>query len=359
MALDIRRVIVLRDRMCLCYAVRMPTTARMPTRIAKATRGSLPRPGVLVDRQIQAVMDLGLLQIKEFDGSRLEGASYDFRVGPKAAVTTASRPVDLREQPLVLEPYAAALVLVEETVKLSDRILGRLGSHSNLFRHGIFASIGPQIDPGYSGRMRVSLSNPTEHPFVIKHKSPFITAEFVLLTEAPKKKYAGAPGEPDLTEEEMNRILGSGGPSLKDIHRDMLELQRTMKDTATLAKDMPRFVDFQQSAIGKMNGYLQGLAASRLGAVPLTTLQPGYYELNREIPAVLQPCEDGFIATFFDANIATGGDTEQEALDNLRSLIIDTFEMLESEPSEKLGPEPLRQLTVLRSMIRKVRSDAD
>ena len=331
----------------------------MATRRTKATRASLPSPGVLVDRQIKAVMDLGLLRIDGYDANRLEGASYDFRVGPKAAVTTASRPVDLREQPLVLEPYAAALVLVEESIQLSDRILGRLGSHSNLFRHGIFASIGPQIDPGYSGRMRVSISNPTEHPFVIKHKSAFITAEFVLLTEAPKKKYAGTPGEPDLTEEEMNRILGSGGPSLQDFHRDMLALQRTMKDTATLAKDMPRFVDVQQSALGKMHGYLQGLAASRLGAVPLTTLEPGQYELEREIQAVLHPSEDGFIATFFDANIATGGDTEQEALDNLRSLIIDTFEMLESEPSEKLGPEPQRQLKVLRSMIRKVRQNAD
>ncbi len=320
----------------------------------RKTQASWPSPGVLVDRQIQAVMDLGLLQIKEFDADRLEGASYDFRVGPKAAVTTASRPIDLREQPLVLEPYAAALVLVEESVKLSDRILGRLGSHSNLFRHGIFASIGPQIDPGYSGRMRVSISNPTQHPFVIKHKSPFITAEFVLLTEAPKKKFSGTPGEPDLTEEEMNRILSSGGPSLKDFHRDMLELQRTMKDTATLAKDMPRFVDAQQSAIGKMTGYLEGLTASRLGAIPLTTLEPGHYELDGEIQAVLHPSEDGFIATFFDANIATGGDTEQEALDNLRSLIIDTFTMLESEPSEKLGREPQRQLKVLRSVIRKV-----
>ncbi|MBZ5624822.1 MAG: hypothetical protein LAQ69_39900 [Acidobacteriia bacterium] len=319
----------------------------------------MPKPGVLVDSQIQTVMDLGLLQIKGFDADRLEGASYDFRVGPKAAVTTASRPVDLREQPLVLEPYAAALVLVEETVKLSDRILGRLGSHSNLFRHGIFASIGPQIDPGYSGRMRVSLSNPTEHPFLIKHKSAFITAEFVLLTKAPKKKYTGTPGEPDLTEEEINRILSRGGPSLKDLQRDVIELQRTMKDTATLAKDMPRFVDSVGSTLGSMNRYLQGLAASRLGVVPLTMLEPRRYELDREIPAILQPSEDGFIATFFDANIATGGDTEQEALDNLRSLIIDTFEMLESEPSERLGPEPQRQLKVLQSIIRKVRQNAD
>jgi predicted RNase H-like HicB family nuclease len=88
--------------------------------------------------------------------------------------------------------------------------------------------------------------------------------------------------------------------------------------------------------------------------VPLTILEPGRYELTRDIPVVLRPSDDGFTATYFDANIATGGDTEEEALDNLRSLIIDTFELLESQPSENLGPEPQRQSKVLRSLIRKV-----
>jgi dCTP deaminase len=317
----------------------------------------LPAPGLLVDRQIQAVMSLGLLKIAGFDTDRLEAASYDFRVGPTAAVTTASRPVDLREQPLVLEPYAAALVLVEEIIELSERVLGRLGAHSNLFRRGIFASVGPQIDPGYSGRMRVSLLNMTEHPFLIRHKTPFITAEFHLLSEVPLKTYSGPPGEPELTEEEINQILGRGGPSLKDVHRDIIQLLQTMKDAATLGRDMPRLVGLQEETIGKMTsvtGYLQGLSACRFGPVPLTTLEPGRYELTRDIPVVLQPSDDGFTATFFDANIASGGDTEEEAVDNLRTLIIDTFDLLESVEPEKLGREPRRQLQLLRSLIRRI-----
>jgi dCTP deaminase len=323
---------------------------------------ALPAPGVLVDHQIQDLMRLGLLKIADFDSDSLQAASYDFRVGPSAAVTTASKPVDLREQPLILEPYSAALVLVEEIIELSDRVLGRLGAHSNLFKRGIFGSIGPQIDPGWSGRLRVSLLNMTEHPFLIRHKTPFITAEFHLLAEAPSKRHPLSPGATELTEEEINQILGRGGPSLKDVNQNMVQLLQTMKDAATLGTIMPHLVGRQEEAIAKMAnvaGYLQGLSATRLGTVPLVHLEPGRYELERDIPVVLQPSDDGFIATFFDANIATGGDTEQEALDNLRSLIIDTFEMLESEPSEKLGPEPRRQLKVLRSLIRKVRQNAD
>jgi dCTP deaminase len=318
---------------------------------------AMPPPGLLVDRQIRDVMSLGLLKIADFDSDRLEAASYDFRVGPSAAVTTASRPVDLREQPLILEPYSAALVLVEEIIELSERVLGRLGAHSTLFRNGIFASIGPQIDPGYSGRMRVSLLNMTEHPFLIRHKTPFITAEFHLLAQQPSKKFSGQPGEPELTEDEINRILGRGGPSLKDMHRDIVLLQQTMKDAATLGKDTPRLVARYEETMRKMEnvtGFLQGLSTTRLGPVPLTSLEPGRYELARDIPVVLQPSDDGFTATFFDANIGSSGDTEEEAIDNLRTLIIDTFELLESTQVEKLGREPRRRLKVLRSLIRKI-----
>lgn len=200
-------------------------------------------------------MRLGLLKIAEFDSDSLQAASYDFRVGPSAAVTTASKPVDLREQPLILEPYSAALVLVEEIeeiIELSDRVLGRLGAHSNLFKRGIFGSIGPQIDPGWSGRLRVSLLNMTEHPFLIRHKTPFITAEFHLLAEAPSKRYPLSPGASELTEEEINQILGRGGPSLKDLNQNVVQLLQMMKDAATLGTIMPHLVDRQEEAIAKM-----------------------------------------------------------------------------------------------------------
>jgi dCTP deaminase len=295
-------------------------------------------------------MDLDLLVIKDFDAGQLQGASYDFRIGPKAAVTTASMPLDLRKDPLILQPFAAALVLVEETVKLSDMILGRLGAHSNLFRNGIFASIGPQIDPGYSGRMRVSLSNPTERPVLLKYKSPFLTAEFVLLTEAPKKKYGGTHGDADLTEDEVNRLLSRGGPSLRDMHRDILELQQTMKDTAILAKEMPRFVELQQNLLS----HIQRLSSTHLGTVLMTSLESGHHRLTRDIPVSLETSDDGFIATFFDANIAMSGDTQEEAFANLRSFIVDTFEFLSLQPSDSLGPEPKRQLRLLQSFIQKI-----
>ena len=87
--------------------------------------------------------------------------------------------------------------------------------------------------------------------------------------------------------------------------------------------------------------------------IPITTMAPEPYKILQSIPAVVVPAADGFNATFFDANIATSGDTQEEAFSNLRSLILDTFEYLGSEAQETLGPEPARQLAVLREFLKR------
>jgi hypothetical protein len=87
--------------------------------------------------------------------------------------------------------------------------------------------------------------------------------------------------------------------------------------------------------------------------VPLTTLAPEPYELIKPIHIVVQPVEDEFVATFFDANINSSGTTQQEAVANLRELLLDIFDTLSEEAPDQLGKEPARQLAVLREFICK------
>jgi len=122
------------------------------------------------------------------------------------------------------------------------------------------------------------------------------------------------------------------------MHRDILELLRTMKDAATLAVDMPRFVELQQGALARVASDLHRLAGSHLGTVLLTSLQSPHLKLTRDLPVALQPAEEGFMATYFDVNISMSGDTETEAFDNLRTFIIDTFEFhIEDGPAAFCG----------------------
>lgn len=81
--------------------------------------------------------------------------------------------------------------------------------------------------------------------------------------------------------------------------------------------------------------------------IPITTFAPEPYRLKRDILAVVQPSAEGFLAGFFDANIHASGDTEEEAVRNLKSLMLDVFDALVSEDRAKLGREPIRQLAVL------------
>src|ERR671937_608394 len=86
--------------------------------------------------------------------------------------------------------------------------------------------------------------------------------------------------------------------------------------------------------------------------VPIASLAPEPFELTEQIHAVVQPTEGGYTATFFDANINTSGDTQEEAIRNLKSLICELYEDLEGESVETLGPQPLRQLEVLRTILK-------
>jgi predicted DNA-binding antitoxin AbrB/MazE fold protein len=86
--------------------------------------------------------------------------------------------------------------------------------------------------------------------------------------------------------------------------------------------------------------------------VPIITLEPEPFDLLRSIPVVVQPTDDGYLATFFDANIGITGDTKEESVANLRLLLVDVFDELEREEAQ-LGPQLIRQLAVLRGFMKR------
>ncbi len=82
-----------------------------------------------------------------------------------------------------------------------------------------------------------------------------------------------------------------------------------------------------------------------LSPEPLTVLKP----LN----IVVRQSGGDFLATFVDANINASGDTEAEAVSNLKDMVAATFDLLTSAPQETLGPAPKRQLGVLLEFLRR------
>ena len=83
----------------------------------------------------------------------------------------------------------------------------------------------------------------------------------------------------------------------------------------------------------------------------IETFAPEPYRVRRAIPIAVRSSGDGFVASFADANISSSGDTQQEAYTNVKELILDVCERLNSLPAQKLGPGPARQLAVLREFV--------
>src|SRR5829696_4239264 len=84
----------------------------------------------------------------------------------------------------------------------------------------------------------------------------------------------------------------------------------------------------------------------------ISTFAPEPYEVLRPIPVLIRPEGDEFAASFVEANVNASGETQQEAFESLKLLILDVFDSLRSHPAEKLGPESARRLAVLRSSLR-------
>jgi len=90
--------------------------------------------------------------------------------------------------------------------------------------------------------------------------------------------------------------------------------------------------------------------------VPIESFAPEPYEILKPITAVVTPLEDGFEAGLFDAKLFSTGDTEAEALDNLKSMILETYSAFEQLGDSQLGPGPLRQRKILATLIQKSES---
>jgi predicted RNase H-like HicB family nuclease len=85
--------------------------------------------------------------------------------------------------------------------------------------------------------------------------------------------------------------------------------------------------------------------------VVLTDLHPFDYDASRPIYITVEPDGAEFLATFTDANISASGETQGDAVENVKDLIVAHFEDLSSEPVGRLGPGPTHQLAVLKRFL--------
>jgi predicted RNase H-like HicB family nuclease len=89
--------------------------------------------------------------------------------------------------------------------------------------------------------------------------------------------------------------------------------------------------------------------------IPIQSLDPEPYEFIQPIPAVVRQEGEEYVATFYDANISASGETEKEAIQNLKDMVVATYELLTGHDRENLAAGSARTRDILETFVRAVR----
>lgn len=192
---------------------------------------------ILTDTEIRDAVASGELKIVGFDDKHVEAASYDMTVGPEGFTTSGKRRINIIETGfLLLRAGDYGLVTTNEAIELPANFVARFGLRSHYLRKGLFASVGPQIDPGYRGRLILGLMNLSPSDVVLGYKEPLVSVEFHRLRQPAAQPYAG-PYQDKLciTSEDIEPLMGNDGLAFSEILTTLRSLNSTV---GQLTQDM-------------------------------------------------------------------------------------------------------------------------
>jgi len=123
-----------------------------------------------------------------------------------------------------------------------------------------------------------------------------------------------------------------------------------------IAESVPKWqeavrLEALQKDIADLKGRCELLERLSPILVPIETFAPEPYEVIKPFHVVVRFQDSEYIASFFDANLSASGDTQMEAIVNLKDIITATFDILTNENEKKLGSGPLQQKKVLGEFI--------
>ena len=202
---------------------------------------------ILTDRQIRETRQRGEIAIEPFEESQVQPATYDLRVGAHGATTSTKRKIDIeKEGYLLLAPGDFGVVMVYEEIRLGPQHAARFGLRSKYARKGLIATTGPQLDPGYHGKLIIGVTNLTPRPVSLPYKDDFISVEFHRLEEPVEKPYSGPyQDRVDLGPEEIEFITESEGMALSEVLTTLRSLSANVgtltQNVVTLTSEVRTF----------------------------------------------------------------------------------------------------------------------
>jgi len=150
----------------------------------KSLRSSQPlSSGFLNDFEIEKANEAGFLGIEPFDKARLYPASYHMSLGDEALVGEAIFSIlHMHKERLPLEPGTSAFVQTREFIFMPLGLMGRICPIASRLTGGLRVSVGSHIDPGFTGRLTISIENRGHKKMEISYGESIIAVEFIPLS---------------------------------------------------------------------------------------------------------------------------------------------------------------------------------
>ncbi len=181
---------------------------------------------ILTDEKIQKAIEDGGIIIDPFDPKQLQPATYDMRVGTEA-VTTSSKELRRLDQKgfITFQPGDFGFLITMEKIGLNPNHAARFGLRGGLARKGLSATTGPQIDPGYHGRLILGISNLTPNPVTLSYGEDLVSVEFHELPSPAQHPYDGPfQGVEHLRPEEISIVTEKKGMLLSEMQETLSSL---------------------------------------------------------------------------------------------------------------------------------------
>jgi dCTP deaminase len=187
--------------------------------------------GLLADIDIKRALKEGEISITDYDESYLLPASYDMRLGNEAFKSSPPEKIDVPSKGiLVVEPGQFVIFTTYESVKLSTKMAGHLGVRSHYTRKGLVPLLGPQLDPGFNGKVSVNVYNVGTRDIVIPYRDPILTVEFYELDRPASKPYSGPyQGQQQMRPEDIQFLVETRGATLRDALQTVSALASSVK----------------------------------------------------------------------------------------------------------------------------------
>ncbi len=149
--------------------------------------------GMVAKKLIELMIKCDML-LRNADINKVNGASYDLSLGNQYWQGGRKKTLDNNNPFITLDPGDYVIVSSKEITRFPKDIAGKFDLTVSLFCRGVILSNGPQIDPGFEGRLFCLLFNTSNDSISLKQGQHYTTLEFIKLLEPTipySNKYQG------------------------------------------------------------------------------------------------------------------------------------------------------------------------